>query len=343
MKALVLTEYYKLEYKEVPTPRPGPGEVLLRVKACAICGSDVHGYDGQSGRRIPPVVMGHEASGVIEETGPEVKAWRKGDRVTFDSTVYCGSCHYCRKGQINLCENRMVLGVSCGDYRRDGAMAEYVVLPERILYRLPDGVSFEQAAMVEPLSIAVHATAVSPLKLGDRAVVLGAGTIGLMLTQTLATAGASQIIVCDLDPGKLELARKLGATHTLTSDSGTAGAIQDITGAQGADIAFEAVGIPATFSLAVNCVHRGGAVVMVGNVTKEVSLPLQKCVTEQIGLYGTCSSSGEYDICLGLIGGGRLRVDELISKTAPLEEGGKWFDRLHAAEPGLIKVVLQPD
>src|SRR5580700_593169 len=148
MKALLLSKYRHLEIAEVPTPRPGPDEVLVRVAACGICGSDVHGYDGSSGRRIPPLVMGHEAAGVIVSVGPGVTAYKPGDRVTFDSTVYCGQCVYCRRGEVNLCDDRQVIGVSCGEYRRNGAFAEYIAVPERILYRLPSKMSFPEAAML---------------------------------------------------------------------------------------------------------------------------------------------------------------------------------------------------
>src|SRR5512135_2578192 len=149
MKALVLKEYKHFAYEEVPTPAPAHGEVIVAVKACGICGSDVHGMDGSTGRRRPPIIMGHEAAGIIAETGPGTDGWAVGDRVTFDSTIYCGRCFYCREGRINLCDHRRVLGVSCEDYRQDGAFADFVVVPDRILYHLPERLSFEHAAMVE--------------------------------------------------------------------------------------------------------------------------------------------------------------------------------------------------
>ncbi len=148
MKALLLSEYGRLEVTDVATPQPAAGEVLVRVAACGICGSDVHGYDGSSGRRIPPIVMGHEAAGVVAQVGPGVTGFSPGDRVTFDSTVYCGECANCLRGDINLCDRREVLGVSCGDYRRAGAFAEFVSVPARIVHRLPDNLSFEEAALL---------------------------------------------------------------------------------------------------------------------------------------------------------------------------------------------------
>jgi L-iditol 2-dehydrogenase len=164
MKSLLLTEYLKLGIAELERPEPEPNEVLVRVAACGICGSDVHGYDGSSGRRIPPIVMGHEAAGVIAAVGSGVANFRPGDRVTFDSTVYCGECAFCRRGEANLCDRREVIGVSCGDYRRNGAFAEFIAVPERILYKLPNKMSYPEAAMLEAVSVALHAVNVSGVK-----------------------------------------------------------------------------------------------------------------------------------------------------------------------------------
>src|ERR1039457_1714464 len=155
MKALVLKEYRKISYEDVPLPVFGPNEVLVAVKACGICGSDVHGMDGSTGRRRPPIIMGHEASGIIAEVGAGVKGWTPGQRVTFDSTIYCGACEFCRRGQVNLCNQRRVLGVSCEDYSQNGAFADLVAVPQRVLYRLSDALSFEHAALVEPFAIAL--------------------------------------------------------------------------------------------------------------------------------------------------------------------------------------------
>ena len=179
MKALVLVEYNRFELQDVPAPEIGPEQVLVEVKACGICGSDVHGMDGSTGRRRPPLIMGHEAAGVVAAIGGDVSGWSEGDRVTFDSTIYCGKCWFCRCGRINLCDNRRVLGVSCEEYRQDGAFAQYVAVPQHILYRLPDEVSFARASMVEPLSVAFHAVHRTCISLSDTAVVVGAGMIGL--------------------------------------------------------------------------------------------------------------------------------------------------------------------
>jgi L-iditol 2-dehydrogenase len=343
MKALVLTAYKQLEYRDVPDPRPGRDEVLIKVAACGICGSDIHGMDGSSGRRIPPIIMGHEAAGVIAEVGREVRGYRVGDRVTFDSTIYCGGCFFCRRGEINLCDNRRVLGVSTEEYRRHGAFAEYVVAPERILYRLPQGLSFEHAALVEATSIAVHAVGRPPIRLGDAAVVVGTGMIGLFVVQALRAAGVGRVIAVDVDQARLDLARKLGATESIRSDqSDTAAETRKLTDGRGADLAFEVVGASPTLKIAAESVRKGGSLTLVGNLSRQAELPLQSVVTREVTLYGSCASSGEYPVCLDLLSRKVIQAGPVISAVASLQEGASWFDRLYRREPGLMKVLLAP-
>jgi L-iditol 2-dehydrogenase len=343
MKALVLEAYNHLVYADVAEPAVGPTEVKIRVRACGICGSDVHGMDGSSGRRIPPVIMGHEASGVIEEMGADVTGWQLGDRVTFDSTIYCGQCYFCRRGETNLCDNRRVLGVSCDEYRQDGAFAEYVVAPQHILYGLPDELSFEQAALVEALSVAFHAVERTPISLDDAVVVVGAGMIGLLVIQSLRLAGCGDIIAVDLDPSRLALAGELGADVVLNSATDDVEReVRARTSGRGAPLAFEVVGLSPTLNLALACLRKGGTLTMVGNVSPQVELPLQATVTRELTLYGTCASRGEYRACLDMIARGAINVDALISAVAPLADGAGWFDRLYRREPGLLKVVLTP-
>jgi L-iditol 2-dehydrogenase len=343
MKALVLKEYKHLCVEEAAVPPVGAGEVRIRVRACGICGSDIHGYDGSTGRRRPPVIMGHEAAGEIAEIGPEVAGYAIGDRVTFDSTISCGRCAFCRMGRINLCDNRRVLGVSCGEYRQDGAFAEFVTVPARILYRLPGAVSFEHAAMVEAISVAVHAVVRVSRPLGKSAVVVGAGMIGLLLIQAARAAGFGRIIAVDVDPDRLALAQTLGADDTiLACKEDVAAGIRRMTDGRGAEVVFEVVGSADTLTTAVQSTSKGGTVVLVGNLSPQVPLPLQSVVTREISLLGSCASSGEYPLCLDLLASGAVRVDPLISAVAPLADGPAWFDRLYAREKGLMKVILVP-
>ena len=343
MKALVLTEYKRLEYKDVPDPQIGSDEVLLRVKACAICGSDVHGYDGSSGRRIPPVIMGHEAAGVIEAIGAGIKRFHTGDRVTFDSTLYCRTCGPCAKGLINLCDNRRVFGVSCEDYVKDGAMAEYAAVPEHILYRLPDSVSFEEASVIEPLAIALHAVNRTRLRVGSDVMVAGCGTIGQLIIKVLRIMGCGSITALDIDDGKLRMALKSGADSVVHSgEEDTARRVKELTDGEGMDAVFEAVGVSETLELAVNSLKKGGELTLVGNIQKQVAFPLQRVVTSEININASCASAGEYAACLKLIEAGRIDLKDIISKTVPLSEGGEWFEKLREGLPGVIKVVLLP-
>ena len=343
MKALLLSEYKKLELTEMAVPVIGPEDVLIQVKACGICGSDIHGYDGSTGRRIPPLVMGHEASGVIAEVGKAVQGWKVGDRVTFDSTVSCGRCYFCQRGEINLCENRQVLGVSCNEFRRHGAFAEFVSVPQNILNSLPDTFPFHYAAMIEAVSIAVHAVNLTPMPLGSSALVVGSGMIGLLVVQTLRLAGCGLIIAVDLEDSKLELAKSLGADVGLNPKStDVVKAVQELTGGRGADVAIEVVGAAKTIDTAIHAVKKGGSVTLVGNITPKVEIPLQVVVSRQIRLQGSAASSGEFPQCIDLLARGAIKVDPIISALAPLEQGAEWFQRLYANEPGLMKVVLQP-
>jgi len=300
MQAMLLSEYKHLELQDLPQPVPGPDEVLVQVAACGICGSDVHGYDGSTGRRIPPIVMGHEAAGIIAAVGSAVKGFAPGDRVTFDSTVYCGACDFCRRGEFNLCDNRQVVGVSCGEFRRHGAFAEYVTVPERILYSLPSALSFAEAAMLEAVSVALHGVGVSEIKGGETALVIGAGMIGLLLLQSARAAGCSRVFVV------------------------------------------EAVGRNETVTSAIDCVRKGGTVTLVGNITPEVTIHLQKVVSRQIRLQGSCASNGEYPQAMQLIAEGKIKVGPLITAVAPLTDGPSWFERLYSHEPNLMKIVLDP-
>jgi L-iditol 2-dehydrogenase len=343
MKALVLTAPSTLDYCDWPDPVPAPDEALLRIRACGICGSDVHGWDGSSGRRHPPLIMGHEAAGEIVALGANARRFRVGDRVTFDSTVYCGACAFCRRGEINLCEHRRVVGVAPPEYKQHGAFAELLALPERILHPLPAELTDERAAMVEPVAIALHAVARAPVGPTDTAVVIGTGTIGLLVVQALRVAGVGRIVAVDLDPAKLALAREFGAQVGLRpGQDDVAAELAALTDGRGADLSFEVVGHGRTLDLALSVLRRGGTAVLVGNLQSQVPFPLQAVVTREISVRGSCGSAGEYPSAIELIACGSIQVDPLLSHTAPLAEGASWFARLTRAENGLFKVILQP-
>lgn len=347
MKALLLTSPGELSYTDIDLPSPGPGEVRVRIAACGICGSDVHGFTGSTGRRIPPLVMGHEAAGTIDAVGPGVEGLAVGARVALDSTVFCGGCEHCLAGRENLCTDRQVLGVSCGPYRRHGCFAEMVVVPGRVAYPIPDSVDFIAASLLEPLTIALHAVHLAEVGPETRsAVVVGAGPIGLACVASLRAYGVPRIAAIDLDAGRLDQARALGATATFLADdeAGTKAARfgTSTPDTDGADVVFEAVGATAPVTTAIDACTRGGTVVLVGNVSPRIEMPLQKVVTRQLRLQGSCSSAGSYPEAIRLVAEGKVDLSCFVSKVAPLSEGVEWFHRLHEREPGLVKVVLTP-
>ncbi len=343
MKALVLEEYNKLVYKDVPVPVIGENEVLVKVKACGICGSDIHGFDGSTGRRIPPIIMGHEASGVITETGLRVNGWKEGDRVTFDSTVYRLNDWFTLEGKYNLSDNREVLGVSPGTFRRDGAFAEFVAVPEHILYRIPDSVTFEQAAMVEGIAVALHSVNIAGIKTGERCVVIGAGMIGIPVIKMLNISGASKIIAIDNQPGRLEKASAAGATSVyLAGEHDLVVKVNKLTNNRGADVSFEVVGKSESVNLAINLLRKGGKAVLVGNLSASVDFPLQKVVTRELKILGSCAIRGEYETVLCLMESGRINIEDQVTAIAPLSEGAEWFNKLYSGSAVSGKVILVP-
>jgi L-iditol 2-dehydrogenase len=287
--------------------------------------------------------MGHEAAGTIAEVGAGVDNAHVGDRVTFDSTIFCGECEACRRGDVNLCTKRRVLGVSCPDYRQHGAFAEFVAIPQHILHPLPESLSFEHAALIEPVSVAVHAVGRLQVKRGESAVVVGSGMIGLLVIQALRNEGCSEIVAIDLDQRRLALAKELGATTAINpKQSDAVGAVMESTNGQGADLAVEVVGNAPALATAIGCVRRGGRVGLIGNLAAEVPFPLQTVATRELTLVGNCASAGEYPRAIELVANGAIRVTPLITAVAPLAEGARWFERLYAGEAGEMKVILQP-
>ncbi len=343
MKALLYTKPYCLEYSDFPDPAAGDDEVLINVKACGICGSDVHGFTGKTGRRIPPLIMGHEAAGIIEEVGKNVSGFEKGDRVCFDSTVYCSKCQPCRMGLYNRCEKRQVLGVSTPEFKRHGAFAEYVAVPWWIVSKIPENMSFVQSALLEPASIGTHAANRAPISTNDTVVVIGAGTIGLFILQAARLRGAARVIVADINEFRLVLAKKLGADKVINPlKSDLRETIFKETKNRGADVTFEAVGYAQTFRDGVSLTKTGGHLVAVGNLEKTAEFNLQELVARELTFTGSYASSGEFRDCIELVASGKINVEPLISDVLPLKDGPGAFDRLLKAQENLLKIVLEP-
>ncbi len=345
MKALVLTEYKNLQLDaNFPDPTVGPNEVLIRVEAVGICGSDIHGYDGSTGRRIPPLVMGHEAAGEVIQLGPGVTSLKIGQKVALDSTVFCGQCDYCRAGRINLCDNRQVLGVSCGDYRRHGAFAQFVSVPAHVAYPIPDGVTTEQAALAEAVSVAVHAVKRCTPKPDDYCLVVGAGMIGLLVVQSLRAVGCKHIAAIDLDDSRLEMAGRFGAELLLKAgQQGIDQTVAQWSQGRGPNHVLEVVGAQATIELSITLTRKGGNVVLVGNVSPRVEIPLQRVVAGELTLLGSCASAGEYTEALAWMQDGRIDVQPIISAKCTLDQAGDWIAKLYAGVPNTMKVVVRPN
>jgi len=343
LKALLYTKPYTFEYTDVPDPTGGDDDVLVRVKACGICGSDVAGHTGKTGRRLPPLIMGHEAAGVVERVGRNVAGFHPGDRICFDSTVYCNQCPACRQGLYNRCVKRQVLGVSVPEFKRNGAFAELLAVPHWICAKLPDNTSFVQASLLEPASIGTHAANRPPISKSDTVVVVGAGTIGLFIVQAAKLRGAKTVIAADLNEFRLDLAKQVGADACI--NSGKVNLKDEIlkrTDGRGADVALEAVGFGETFRQAVSITRTGGYVVAVGNLQKEVEFNLQELVSRELTFTGSYASSGEFRTCIDLIASGRIKVEPLVSEVLPLTEGPSAFQRLLEAKENLLKIVLEP-
>lgn len=345
MRALVLTAYKQLELDEhFPEPEVGAGEVLVEVAAVGICGSDIHGYDGSTGRRIPPLVMGHEAAGTVVQLGPGVDSLVVGQRVALDSTVYCGRCQPCQAGRINLCDQRQVLGVSCGDYRRHGAFAERVAVPAHIAYPVPDEVTMEQAALAEAVSVAIHAVKRSQPQPDEPSLVVGTGMIGLLVVQSLRALGVKRIAAIDKDSHRLALATGFGAELALSADDPELlKRVSEWSDQRGPRHVYEVVGAGPTVELAIQLVGKGGHVVLVGNVSPRVEIPLQRVVAGELTLHGSCASAGEYREALAWMADGRMDVGPIISAECSLDEAGDWIARLHAGVPNMMKVVVRPN
>jgi (R,R)-butanediol dehydrogenase/meso-butanediol dehydrogenase/diacetyl reductase/L-iditol 2-dehydrogenase len=237
----------------------------------------------------------------------------------------------------------MVLGVSCDEYRRHGAFAEYVLVPDHICYHLPEGLSYEEAAMTEPAGVAAHAFRMASPGLDETAAVVGSGLIGLTLIQILHSSISGKIIALDTDPVRRQKSLDAGADIALDpADPDLDKKIKEISSGRGIDRVFEAVGATAPIQTAISIVRKGGSVTLIGNVSPKIELPLQSVVTRQIRLQGSCAIAGEYPIALDLMARKKIDVRSLISKTAPLSEGQIWFDKLYNREDNLLKVVLIP-
>lgn len=342
MKALVFHGARDIRYEEVETPKAGPGEVLVHTKAVSICGSDSSGYKGGNPMRVAPLIMGHEFSGVIAALGEGVTGLKVGDRVGAETNLYCGTCADCERGLENVCGNRRIIGTTMPGGSYNGAMADYVVVPVEKIMPLPDSVSFNQCACDEPLAITLHAAKQEGDVKGKTVAVFGTGPIGLLTIEWLKLFGAARIIAIDVIPGRLEMAKKCGATDVVNSRTEVVSdRIQKIAGE--VDIVFDAAGVPATVNGGVDIVRNGGTVVWIGIAVPEFGFEYKHAVCKEITFKCSYMYTSEMRESLGYLKSGKLNVDQIITGVYSMSEGPRLFEAIAKGESKDIKIILTND
>lgn len=325
--------------EEIPEPVPGPGEVKIRVKYCGICGSDIHGFTGASGRKIPPMIMGHEFSGTVVSIGTGVSRIRPGMRVCVLPYSACGECGLCKAGYPNICPNRRNLGV----LDVNGAFTQFICVEEALCYILPDSVSFQDGAMLEPLAVAHHAVAAARPLEGKSVLLVGAGTIGQLILKLLALEHPAAVIVSDVSAENRERALKNGATAVMNPAEDRWAAVLESAGLpEGVDVSMEAVGITPSAQQSVEGVKNRGRVVWVGNADRMVTIPMQSIVTRELQLRGSYAFTGEdFSACLELLAGGKISLADMVTATIGFSEVTPMMTAMAKKETQQVKVLVE--
>lgn len=345
MRAAVIRGARNIVIEERPVPQPREGQVLLRIRAAGICGSDIKGFSEENSKaRQPGLIIGHEAAGEVEAVGPGVSALKIGDRVAIDPQVVCGTCPQCAHGWTSVCDNKKVIGSSLRGFL-DGAMAEYAALDERMLYPLPDGLGFEEGATVEPVSNALHAVGRAGISGGETVVVVGLGTLGLCIIQAARLAGAERVVAFGANSVfRMEKARSLGADLVLRSgDPDAERIVRETTGGRGADAVIDAAGNSRALALAVSLARKRGRIVAFGNAEAAVELNLLGVVNKELEMRGSSGAGAEEARrAIDLLGSRRLRVDSIITHRFPLADTQRAFELLLAPGNEAVKIIIVP-
>lgn len=345
MKALVFYGPRDMRYVEVTTPEPNTGEVRIQVKAVSICGSDSSGYKGESTMRTPGLIMGHEFSGVIEKIGKGVNGLKIGQRVVVITNLFCEQCRDCKEGLQNVCINRAVIGTTMPNYGPyPGAMAEYVIVPAKKIISIPDHISFNEAALTEPLAISLRATKHAGNIRGKKIAVFGSGPIGLLIIQCLRLQQPTTIIAIDIQDERLEMAKLCGATYTINSmKKDLYEMISLFTNNNGVDIVFDAVGIEETVNSGIEIVRCGGKVILVGLAMPKLKLNYKHAVCKEVSFITSYMYTTEMEESIDLIASGKIDVTKIITGVYPISEGVRIFEEIAIGKSKDIKVILTND
>lgn len=342
MKAAVIRDNpRRIAIEEMEIPVCKPDEVLVHVKACGLCDSDIHGFmDEASKGRVAGLVMGHEPSGIVAECGENVEGYRPGDRVVINPQFFCGECYACKHSWFNICENGGIIGSSLRGFKQ-GAMAEYVTVPKENLHVLPEGLSFAEGAMIEPVANAIHAVNRAGVKIGDCVAVVGAGTIGLCMIQAAKLAGAGCVAAIDISDFHLDMARRLGADIVI--NSAKMDSIEEVKKnfhGIGADVTLEAVGIGETYRQASLMTRKRGTLVLFGAAKETALIHLYPFLHRELNLVGCTGFDAEVDIGLQMLLEGKMQVQPLITREYPIEETAEAIHAAVSESNDILKIVL---
>lgn len=340
MRAWVLTEKQRMALQERPVPDVGDNEALVRIKASGICGSDLQYYkNGKIGIYVvdSPLILCHECAGEVVRTGKNVTRVREGDRVAIEPGLSCGKCWYCKRGKYNLCQKMKFMATP----PFDGCLCDYVAWPEDLLFALPEETSYIEGAMIEPFVVAIQGLRQSGFTLASSAVVLGCGTIGLMMTQALRMAGAGMIISIDMMDAKLDIAKKVGASHTLKGGPDVAKQVCELTDGLGAMYGFEAVGLDATYAQMASLVRDGATITLLGLLSDDgTPMPMSSSALRELKYTSVIRYTNVFEEAIAWLRTGRVDLMPVLSHQFDFEQADKAFSEALENKASAIKVVI---
>jgi threonine dehydrogenase-like Zn-dependent dehydrogenase len=341
MKALVYKGPYRMEIEEIENPAVKSGEIVVRVRAIGMCGSDIHGFSGKTGRRVPGMVMGHEIAGEVHEIGTGVKGFKKGDRVVVQPILYCGTCDMCRIGETSVCLNKRMVGVNMG---LTGGLSEYVAVPKRNVFSVPKNMPFANGALVEPFAVGVGAVRKSPIRKGDTVVIVGSGVIGLTILVAVLRKGPKKVYMVDRVKRKLDMAKDMGAVPIDFSELDPVEAVLSQTDGKGADIVFEAVGISQSVQTAMAVTKTGGSAVWVGNAQRIIEVDMQDTVVKQKTIQGVyCYNGDDFHTAIEIVGNDPVLASHFVEREVSFKDATALFERLARGEEELLRGVVVLD